>query len=103
MSIYPRKCLHCQVEISGRLDKKFCSRRCKQNYREKNKRKPYTIHKKMVCEECGFVPIHPCQLDVDHMDGDKKNNNIENLKTLCANCHRLKTRLKRDFVPLNHR
>jgi hypothetical protein len=57
----------------------------------------------MVCEECGFVPIHPCQLDVDHMDGDKKNNNIENLKTLCANCHRLKTRLKRDFVPLNHR
>jgi 5-methylcytosine-specific restriction endonuclease McrA len=31
------------------------------------------------------------QLDVDHIDGNHRNNNPENLQTLCANCHRLKT------------
>jgi len=54
--------------------------------------------KKNSCEECGFVPLHSCQLDVDHIDGDRKNNKPENLKTLCANCHRLKTFKSRDFL-----
>lgn len=43
------------------------------------------------CVKCGFVPEHPCQLDVDHIDADHSNNSPENLQTLCANCHRLKT------------
>jgi len=48
-----------------------------------------------VCERCGFVPEDVCQLDVDHIDGDHANNDRANLMTLCANCHRLKTRLER--------
>lgn len=51
----------------------------------------YRRFKKDVCSFCGFVPVHACQLDVDHIDGNHKNNKIENLQTLCANCHRLKT------------
>lgn len=51
----------------------------------------YVAHKGPICEECGFVPVHPCQLDVDHIDGNHENDNPANLKTLCANCHRLKT------------
>lgn len=56
-------------------------------------------HRKAVgatCETCGFIPTHVCQLDVDHIDGNHENNSPENLQTLCANCHRLKTWENRD-------
>lgn len=62
-----------------------------------NKR-PYLKYKKGYCECCGFLPTHSCQLDVDHVDGNHKNNNPDNLQTLCANCHRLKTFLNRDWL-----
>jgi 5-methylcytosine-specific restriction endonuclease McrA len=51
----------------------------------------YRLHKKKVCEFCGFTPEHPCQLDVDHINGNHSDNREENLRTLCANCHRLKS------------
>ena len=51
----------------------------------------YKNYRKDNCEHCGFVPKHPCQLDVDHIDGNHNNDNPSNLQTLCANCHRLKT------------
>ena len=70
------------------------------NNREKERTRTHgRIHrlfKKTFCEECGFIPIHTCQLDVDHIDGNHDNNNAENLKTLCANCHRLKTHLHKN-------
>jgi RecJ-like exonuclease len=53
-------------------------------------KKPYTHVKKDFCEACGF-PGQRAQLDVDHVDGDKANDDPSNLQTLCANCHRLKT------------
>lgn len=56
----------------------------------------YRAHKKAACESCGFVPIDSCQLDVDHIDGDRTNGESANLQTLCANCHRLKTQMDRD-------
>jgi hypothetical protein len=49
----------------------------------------YSIHKKDTCEKCGFVAVHPCQLDVHHKDHKHNNNAVDNLMTLCANCHRL--------------
>ena len=57
---------------------------------------PYAVHKKDKCEHCGFTPVHSSQLDVDHIDGDRWNNDPVNLQTLCANCHRLKTHLSGD-------
>lgn len=60
--------------------------------------KPWIRFRKKKCENCGFIPSHICQLDVDHIDGDKSNNSEENLKTLCANCHRLKTQIGKDFL-----
>jgi 5-methylcytosine-specific restriction endonuclease McrA len=59
--------------------------------------RPYIAHKKKHCEGCGFVAVHACQLDVDHDDGDHTNDDPANLKTLCANCHRLKTWLAKDY------
>jgi hypothetical protein len=58
----------------------------------------YRKHKKDSCAHCGFVALHPVQLDVDHIDGDRTNNNEDNLQTLCANCHRLKTQLNGDHL-----
>lgn len=54
--------------------------------------RPYLKYRKDFCERCGFIPEHECQLDVDHIDDNHKNNDPTNLKTLCANCHRLKSR-----------
>jgi hypothetical protein len=58
----------------------------------------YRAHKKDYCEACGFVAIVAAQLDVDHIDGDRTNNDIDNLQTLCANCHRLKTHTNKDHL-----
>lgn len=60
--------------------------------------KPYRKYKGNTCDFCGFVPIDLCQLDVDHKDGNHQNNDPINLQTLCANCHRLKTKLNKDGV-----
>jgi len=54
-------------------------------------------HKKDYCELCGFVADHRAQLDIDHIDGDHQNNDMTNLQTLCANCHRLKTQQNKDW------
>lgn len=64
---------------------------------KKRSRRPYREHLKDSCEKCGFVPEHTIQLDIDHIDGNNFNNDLSNLQTLCANCHRLKTYLNRDF------
>ncbi len=64
-----------------------CSRGVNRFNRKPGKR--YRYLKKDMCEECGFVSEHPCQMDVHHIDENHKNNAPENLKTLCANCHRL--------------
>jgi len=56
----------------------------------------YRKFKKDHCEYCKFKPIDKCQLDVDHIDGDHGNNDPSNFQTLCANCHRLKTKLNKE-------
>jgi len=69
-------------------DLKYCPNR-------KRKRKAHGITKlfrkvkKENCEICGFIPVNSCQLDIHHQDENKKNNSLNNLQTLCANCHRL--------------
>lgn len=60
--------------------------------------RPYRKFVRSFCESCGFVPQHMCQLDVDHIDGNHENNIEDNLQTLCANCHRLKTHLNKDWI-----
>jgi 5-methylcytosine-specific restriction endonuclease McrA len=97
------KHIYCDNEFDFKSNKLFCSKSCKQKNKDRvsgrnsTKKRPYRIYVKDKCENCGFLPIHKCQLDVDHIDGNHNNNNPSNLQTLCANCHRLKTYVNRNW------
>ena len=58
----------------------------------------YGIIKKSSCEKCNFLPKTPNQLEIDHIDGNNKNNDISNLMTLCCNCHAYKSYINNDLV-----
>lgn len=96
-------CKHCLNPFEqNRKDKIYCSRSCKSTAcgirtGRFTRARPWIEYKEDKCNGCGFIPVHSCQLDVDHIDGNKKNSNPENLQTLCANCHRLKTFLNKDW------
>lgn len=42
-----------------------------------------------ICEECELTEWRgkPLSFEVDHIDGNNQNNNPDNLKILCPNCH----------------
>jgi hypothetical protein len=45
------------------------------------------------CEECGWAKLSAegrLPLELDHINGDRKDNRLENLRILCPNCHSLK-------------
>ncbi len=46
------------------------------------------------CEECGWAKMSEdgrIPLELDHINGDRHDNRLENLRILCPNCHSLKT------------
>ena len=54
--------------------------------------KSYLLEKSNYrCNECGFSGTNPYTgntiLQIEHIDGDKRNNTPDNLKILCPNCH----------------
>lgn len=50
--------------------------------------------KKDYCENCGDTK----KLEIDHIDGNRSNNELQNLQTLCNECHRMKTVLNKDWM-----
>ena len=91
--VYRKKCAKHHKGINYRKRQQWYQRQTYKN-----------AMKKSSCEICGFIPEHSCQLDLDHIDGNSKNDVPENYQTLCANCHRLKTYKQGDhrtktFVP----
>lgn len=62
----------------------------------------YRTYLKNYCENIdgrlGFICkneiLYTCQLQVDHIDGNRDNDDPKNLQTLCANCHSVKTQIQ---------
>lgn len=62
--------------------------------------------KRPYCEsgECYWLgPYEPGTLEVDHRDGDRRNNALDNLWTLCRNCHGRKTKRAGEGRPRHER
>lgn len=92
------KCATCnKLALAGSIKTKYGFIKWKK-YCATCDRRYYRRFLKAACEFCGFKPIHICQLDVDHKNGNKSDNSEENLQTLCANCHRLKTQLNKEYL-----
>lgn len=93
-----KKNLRTLGHTNQKTGKKYYRKYCRSCYIKKNRKEL----RKTKCDFCGFIPVHICQLDLDHIDGNHKNNKEDNLQTLCANCHRLKTYLNKDWRPLSN-
>lgn len=107
------KCLNCEREIKQK--NKYCSNVCQKEFEYKlyidewkngiqsglkgeyqisNHIKTYLFNKyNNKCARCGWgeknIYTNKIPLEVEHMDGNYKNNNEENLILLCPNCHSL--------------
>lgn len=98
-------CRNCGTQIApGRLERKYCSEKCCAEYRfneSVNSKNPSSRTMKTFlikehgtsCMECGWNKINPTSnkvpIELEHIDGNSKNNKIDNLKLLCPNCHSL--------------
>ena len=80
-------CSYCSKKIYSTESSKE-----KERQRWRDRFQPYRKYLGDRCEKCGFVPEDECQLDIHHRDHDHDNNDLSNLATLCANCHRLEHR-----------
>jgi hypothetical protein len=54
-----------------------------------NLKKHLLLKYKNTCQKCNLTiwQDEPIPLEVHHLDGDRTNNELENLDVLCCNCH----------------
>ena len=86
---YRDKCNKHIRSSKGQLDRSMHYK----NFLQVKSYKTYRYHKKTQCAHCGLIPELLCVLQVDHIDSDRTNNDPNNLQTLCANCHAVKTHM----------
>lgn len=102
-------CLYCNISLKGsNKNKKYCSRYCCDTHFKllqfekveagiqlsSISMKKYLIYKHgNECMECGWNKINKVTgnvpIELEHIDGNSENNNLDNLKLLCPNCHSL--------------
>ena len=111
-------CLECKTSIEDNWNgtRKYCSKKCQQGFQYKKRLKEWkdgiwdgngikgievsavlrrylTEKYENKCTRCGWCEINShtkkVPLQVEHIDGNWKNNSEENLTLLCPNCHSL--------------
>lgn len=99
-------CKYCSKPL--RNNRMFCNKHCYVNYNNyvRNELIESGIHVSSViikkyliekygnkCMECGWNKVNSTTnkvpIELEHIDGNSENNNLENLKLLCPNCHSL--------------
>jgi RNA-directed DNA polymerase len=55
------------------------------------------------CPYCGQYFQHDDQLEVDHINGDRRNSRYDNLQALHGHCHDAKTREQEEYLPVGQR
>jgi len=92
----------------------FCNRKCKESAQKsksdskfdairpnhygassKNYRKIAFENYEMICTNCGYDK-YPQILEVHHIDRDRDNNSLSNLRVLCPTCHQEEHYLAKD-------
>jgi len=104
-------CLRCESPIVG-TGKVYCSIQCSHRHKTEKFVARFLSNTSTVgsgslpairrylirirgesCEECGWAITHTVTgnvpLEVDHRDGNYSNNQVENLRLICPNCHSL--------------
>lgn len=99
-----KKCLSCGENI--KRQNKYCDEKCSLAYRKSllyqdvlNGNASSYACKKYLIEEYGNICLSPncvwdfskktIDVELEHIDGNGKNNNLSNLTLLCPNCHSL--------------
>ena len=93
-------CLNTVISRSKRNKHKYCSNKCQSDYlldkkfiNGTNWSRRMGIYLKELrgnkCENCGIENWNGKELtfQIDHINGDRKDNRYINLKILCPNCH----------------
>lgn len=95
-------CEICKFNPKSRTGTKYKGRRYFKRYcescrpdKQRGIRESHRKHVQMTCQRCGFEAIVKDQIDVHHKNGNHHDNRIENLESLCANCHRLEHAMQR--------
>ena len=105
-------CLFCNKEqpLKRNTSNKYCDNKCQQDYQLKEKVSQWLtegnwvfknqmigawmrryVHEQSnhTCSVCNLSEWNgvPITLEVDHIDGHHLNNNVDNLRSICPNCH----------------